>query len=95
MRNFGEHVQNLIPDLAAIRRSRAMSIEQIASQTKIRAYYLEAIERGRFEKLPGGVYNTNYIRQYARAIAYSEDELLAFYRKTGSPARQQSGYAVS
>ena len=32
-----------------------------------------------FEKLPGGIYNTSYIRQYARAIDFDEAELLAYY----------------
>lgn len=40
---------------------------------------LRAIEEGQFDKLPGGIYNTNYIRQYAQAIDYNESELLAYY----------------
>ena len=31
---------------------------------------LRAIEAGEFQKLPGGVYSTSYIRQYARAIEF-------------------------
>ena len=42
---------------------------------------LEAIEHGDFRKLPGGIYNTNYIKQYARAIDYDESTLLAFYHR--------------
>jgi cytoskeletal protein RodZ len=42
---------------------------------------LEAIERGDFRKLPGGIYNTSYIRQYARAIDYEESILLEFYHR--------------
>jgi hypothetical protein len=30
--------------------------------------------------LPGGIYNTSYIRQDAKAIDFDEAELLAFYR---------------
>jgi cytoskeletal protein RodZ len=57
---------------------------------------LEAIERGEFRKLPGGIYNTNYIRQYARAIDYDESALLEFYRREidaepeAAPASQPS-----
>lgn len=68
-------------DLAAIRRQRGVSLAEIAASTRISVRYLRAIESGEFEKLPGGVYNTNYIRQYARAIDFSEDDLLRFYRR--------------
>src|SRR3974390_2601286 len=65
--------------LATIRRNRGISLEQIAESTKISVRSLEAIERGDFSKLPGGIYNTSYIRQYARAIDYDEATLLAYY----------------
>jgi len=66
--------------LATIRRNRGISLEQIAESTKINIRSLKAIEGGDFKKLPGGIYNTSYIRQYARAIDFDEAELLAFYR---------------
>jgi len=65
--------------LATIRHNRGITLEQIAESTKIGIRSLEAIERGEFRKLPGGIYNTSYIRQYARAIDYDESALLAFY----------------
>ena len=71
--------------LATIRRNRGISLEQIADSTKISVRSLEAIERGEFRKLPGGIYNTSYIRQYARAIDYDESAILAVYhREMGS-----------
>ncbi len=66
--------------LAPIRRNRGISLEQIAESTKINIRSLKAIEGGDFKKLPGGIYNTSYIRQYAKAIDFDEAELLAFYR---------------
>jgi cytoskeletal protein RodZ len=65
--------------LATIRRNRGISLEQISEATKISVRLLDAIERGDFRKLPGGIYNTSYIRQYARAIDYDESALLAVY----------------
>ena len=73
--------------LAAIRKNRGVSLEAIAESTKISVRSLQAIERGEFRKLPGGIYDTNYIRQYARAIDFDEAALLAvYYRATGAPA---------
>src|SRR5450631_3860940 len=67
--------------LSTIRRNRGISLEQIAESTKISIRCLEAIEQGDFRKLPGGIYNTSYIRQYARAIEYDECSLIAFYTR--------------
>ena len=72
----------VLPDLAAIRRARDVSLQQISEATKIRVYYLESIETLRFDQLPGGVFATSYIRQYARAIDFDEWELLAAYEST-------------
>ena len=71
--------------LPAIRRNCGITLEQISDTTKISVRLLEAIENGEFRKLPGGIYNTNYIRQYARAIRYDESALLAFYHRETRP----------
>ncbi|HEY2012371.1 MAG TPA: helix-turn-helix transcriptional regulator [Bryobacteraceae bacterium] len=67
--------------LATIRRNRGISLKQIAETTKISIRSLEAIERGEFRKLPGGIYTTSYIRQYAQAIDYDEAAILAVYHR--------------
>ena len=77
--------------LAAIRRNRGISLEQIAESTKISVRSLAAIEQGEFSKLPGGIYNTSYIRQYARAIDYNENAILSYYeRATGTAETPKS-----
>ena len=77
--------------LATIRRNRGISLEQIAETTKINIRSLKAIEGGDFQKLPGGIYNTSYIRQYAKAIDFDETVLLNFYRaQTGIPAGSET-----
>jgi cytoskeletal protein RodZ len=72
--------ENSILGLSTIRCNRGISLEQIAESTKISIRSLRAIEQGDFSKLPGGIYNTSYIRQYARAIEYDECALIAFYK---------------
>ncbi len=67
---------------AAKRRERGISLNQIATATKISVRSLQAIEEGDFRKLPGGIYNTSYIRQYARAIDVDECELIAVYEES-------------
>jgi cytoskeletal protein RodZ len=67
------------PDLSGTRRLKGVSLEEIAERTKISLRFLRAIEAGEFEKLPGGIFNTSYLRQYAAAIGFDEAELLAHY----------------
>jgi cytoskeletal protein RodZ len=72
------------PDLLMMRRKKGVSLQEISQATKIGVNYLRAIEDGEFAKLPGGIYSTSYIRQYARSIDFDEFELLArYYRATG------------
>ena len=66
-------------DLPAVRQYRGISLRQIADTTKISMRFLLAIESGDFDLLPGGIYNTSYIRQYAQVIGYEETKLLAYY----------------
>jgi cytoskeleton protein RodZ len=73
--------ENGVLGLATIRKNRGITLEQIAESTKISVRSLEAIEHGDFGKLPGGIYNTSYIRQYARAIDYDETILLKIYHR--------------
>ena len=78
--------------LETIRRNRGISLAQIAESTKISVRSLEAIERGDFGKLPGGIYSTSYIRQYARAIDYDESAILSYYhRAMGASETMESG----
>jgi cytoskeletal protein RodZ len=65
-----------IPDLAGMRSTRGLSLDEIARSTNITMRYLQAIERGEFEKLPGGIYTRSYIRQYAQASGVDEAMLL-------------------
>ncbi len=64
------------------RQKKGISLEAIAASTKLSVRQLEAIESGDFSRLPGGIYNTNYIKQYARAIEFDEIDLLAFYQES-------------
>jgi cytoskeletal protein RodZ len=74
-------------DLARSRKKAGVALEDIAEETKISLRFLRAIEDEEFEKLPGGIFSTSYLRQYAVAIGYDETELLAYYdRKMNPPA---------
>jgi len=67
------------------RQQKGISLETIAASTKLSVRHLEAIESGDFSRLPGGIYNTSYIKQYARSIEFDEGDLLAFYQAACCP----------
>jgi len=66
--------------LASVRERIGITFEQVVQSTRIAPHYLRAIEAEEFAALPSGVYATSYIRQYARAIGYSETALLDQYQ---------------
>jgi cytoskeletal protein RodZ len=72
-------------NLQAHRERNGIPLERIAEATGIALHFLHAVESEDFEKLPGGVYNTSYLRQYARAAGYSEGELLQHYHRVTAP----------
>jgi cytoskeletal protein RodZ len=65
--------------LAQIRVRNGVTLSQIADDTKIGTFFLQAIEDEQFSKLPGGVFDRSYIRQYAAAAGVPETKLLDRY----------------
>ncbi len=67
------------------RRLAGVTLDQIASNTKISVRFLKAIEAGEYGQLPGGIFTTSYLRQYAAAIGYDESALLEHYQRKMNP----------
>jgi cytoskeletal protein RodZ len=78
-------------DLSRFRKKADVTLEQIADRTKISLRFLRAIEAEEFEKLPGGIFSTSYLRQYAAAIGYDEVELLAHFDRKINPQPVSTG----
>ena len=57
------------------RERRGWSIADVAQQLRIRAPVLEAMEAGRFEKLPNGAYALGFVRSYADFLGLDRDEI--------------------
>lgn len=55
------------------RERQGLSISKIAEQLRINSQYLEAIESGETEKLPGGFFYRSFVRQYARFLGLDEN----------------------
>jgi len=77
-------------DLPRFRKRAGVSLEEIAHSTKISLRFLLAIEGEQFGQLPGGIFNTSYLRQYAEAIGYDERALVAYYNQKMNPSEPLS-----
>ncbi len=82
----------LVLELPGVRQSSGVALRQISESTKISLRFLEAIEFEQFELLPGGIFGTSYIRQYAAAIGIDPAPLLQLYKqKMGQETAQPPG----
>jgi len=88
----GERVSELGALLKKARIERGITLEQLQDITKIRKRYLEAIEEGEFNVLPGSFYARAFIKSYAEAVGLNPDEIVRLYRgaipETEPPALQ-------
>jgi hypothetical protein len=77
----------------ALRRARLLrnkSIEEASRETRIRAEYLQAMERERFDDLLGDVYVRGFLRTYSSYLGLDAEKVVAIYAGTsvvvgGSP----------
>lgn len=71
------------------RKEKNISLEEIQAITKIQKRYLEAIENGEFDKLPGSFYTKAFIKSYAEAVGLDYETLMQNYEhelpKTSHP----------
>lgn len=69
---------------AALRQTRLASgreIGDIARHLRIRQNFLEAIEAGRFDDLPGPTYAIGFVRAYADYLGLDQDEVVKRYKE--------------
>ena len=64
------------PRLRAERERRGISIDTIASVTKVGADLWEGLERNDFSRWPSGIFARAFVRDYARAISLDADEVV-------------------
>lgn len=70
-------------ELREEREGRHISIEEIASATKIVSRYLKALESDHLDIMPGEFFIKGIIRAYSRAIGLDGEAVLAKYKAAG------------
>lgn len=72
-----------------VRETKGLTIDEVASKTRIRPDFVKALEDGNFAKLPDQVFARGFVRSYARSLGLDEDDAIhrfiqsagAFYEK--------------
>lgn len=66
--------------LKVVRERRGLALADVSARLRIRRPYLEAIEAGRFAELPGAVYVSGFLRQYAEFLGLNPEQVLKTYQ---------------
>jgi cytoskeleton protein RodZ len=61
------------------REMRGISLDEIATATKISTRNLKALEDEKFSQLPGGIFNKGFVRAYAKFLGIDEEQMVAEY----------------
>lgn len=67
--------------LYAARERKGVDLYRAERDTKIRARYLGALERGEYRELPGDVYTKGFLRNYALYLGLDPDEVVGQWRR--------------
>lgn len=67
--------------LFAARELKGVDLYRAERDTKIRARYLAALERGEYRELPGDVYTKGFLRNYALYLGLDPEEVVGQWRR--------------
>ena len=72
--------------LRAEREKQNLTIKDIEKGTSIRSLYIDCIEKGEYQQLPGEVYTKGFIRNYANFLKLDADAAVKQYMDENHPA---------
>ena len=76
----GQAVGRLLRDQ---REARGLDLTQVEKSIRIRRAHLEAIEEGRYDKLPGAAYIPAFLRAYAAHVGLDPEKVMTAYHLSG------------
>jgi cytoskeletal protein RodZ len=82
-----EPAPSLPERLYAARERKGVDLYRAERDTKIRARYLGALERGDYKELPGAVYTKGFLRNYALYLGLDPEDVLEQWRRERGDAR--------
>jgi cytoskeletal protein RodZ len=79
--------------LRAAREAKGLSLEELASQTRIPLRHLQSLEQGDWSKLPAPTYTIGFAKSYASAVGLDRNEIAEDLRDEMGGIRPDSGNA--
>jgi cytoskeletal protein RodZ len=73
--------ENIGRTLRRAREENGLDLQQVSQVLRIRYFYLDAIEKGNFDRLPGPAYAAGFIRTYADFLGLDPDSVIQGYRR--------------
>ena len=68
-----------------VREAKGLTLDEVASKTRIRTDFVKALEDGNFAKLPDQVFARGFVRSYARSLGLDEEDAIhRFIQSAGS-----------
>lgn len=90
-----EPAASLPERLIAAREQKGVDLLRAERDTKIRARYLAALERGDYRELPGAVYTKGFLRNYALYLGLDPDDILGqWHRERGEALAAEPAIVV-
>src|SRR4029078_6522682 len=89
-----EPTPSLPERLLAARERKGVDLYRAERDTKIRARYLAALERGDYRELPGAVYTKGFLRNYALYLGLDPDDVLLQWRRERGDGRERGPASV-
>lgn len=80
-------------DLRAARERLGWTLPAISAQLRIRLPFLEAIEAGRIDDLPGNAYAVGFVRTYGQALGLDPDEIGRRFRSEAADINRKTDLA--
>jgi len=75
--------QSVGAGMREVRERLGWKLPDVAESLRIRPEFLQAIEAGNLEALPGAAYRAGFVRTYARTLGLDPDEILRRFRAEG------------
>lgn len=75
--------------LQLARENAGLTIKKVSKKTKINQKYLEALESGEYNKLPAGLYERKFLKEYAGFLDLNVDRLLEEFEKEKKVEEQE------
>lgn len=76
------------------RKEKGYSLEYIQEETKIRKFYLEALEKEDFAVLPYKVYAVGFVKKYSRFLELDEKEMVDWFIHLAYPDEEDDDEMV-